>query len=288
MNRHAILYAILSAALFGISTPAAKVLLGSTNPEILAGLLYSGAGVGIAVLRRLAGSILAPPNAWEVSLGRADMPWLAGAIVAGGIVGPVLLLLGLTRTDAAAASLLLTLEGVATAFMAWFLFQENFDRRIALGMGFLVAGAAVLSWSGQTTVSNVAGPLAIIGACIAWGLDNNLTRKISLSDPLQIVELKGLVAGPVNIVLGLWIGGELPGVSPIIGATIVGFIGYGVTLALFVVALRHLGTARTAAYFSTAPVFGATASILALGESPNEPHTHWHEHDRLGVGRSAG
>ena len=164
MNRHAILYAILSAALFGISTPAAKVLLGSTNPEILAGLLYSGAGVGIAVLRRLAGSILAPPNAWEVSLGRADMPWLAGAIVAGGIVGPVLLLLGL-------ASLLLTLEGVATALMAWFLFQENFDRRIALGMGFLVAGAAVLSWSGQTTVSNVAGPLAIIGGvhCLGTG-----------------------------------------------------------------------------------------------------------------------
>jgi drug/metabolite transporter (DMT)-like permease len=266
MNRHAILYAILSAALFGISTPAAKVLLGSTNPEILAGLLYSGAGVGVAVLRRLAGSILAPPNAREVSLGRADMPWLAGAIVAGGIVGPVPLLLGLTRTHAAAASLLLTLEGVATALMAWFLFQENFDRRIALGMGFLVAGAAVLSWSGQTTVSNVAGPLAIIGACIAWGLDNNLTRKISLSDPLQIVELKGLVAGPVNIVLGLWIGGELPGVLPIIGATIVGFIGYGVSLALFVVALRHLGTARTVAYFSTAPLFGATASILALGE----------------------
>jgi drug/metabolite transporter (DMT)-like permease len=266
MNRHAILYAILSAALFGISTPAAKVLLGSTNPEILAGLLYSGAGIGVATLRRLGSSILVRPNAREVALGRGDIPWLAGAIVAGGIVGPVLLLLGLTRTDAAAASLLLTLEGVATAVIAWFLFGENFDRRIALGMGCLLAGAAVLSWSGQATVSNVVGPLAIIGACIAWGLDNNLTRKISLSDPLQIVELKGLVAGPVNIALGLWMAGELPDWPATVAAAIVGFLGYGVSLALFVIALRHLGTARTAAYFSTAPLFGAAVATLALGD----------------------
>jgi drug/metabolite transporter (DMT)-like permease len=266
MNHRAILYAFLSAALFGISTPAAKVLLGSTNPGILAGLLYCGAGIGVAVLRHLAGSILAPHDAREVGLGRADMPWLAGAILAGGVIGPVLLLVGLTRTDAAAASLLLTLEGVATALMAWFLFHENFDRRIALGMGCLVAGAAVLSWSGEITVSNLVGPLAIVGACIAWGLDNNLTRKISLSDPLQIVELKGLMAGPVNIALGLWMGGNLPGWTATIGAAIVGFLGYGVSLALFVVALRNLGTARTAAYFSTAPLFGAATAIIALGE----------------------
>jgi drug/metabolite transporter (DMT)-like permease len=266
MNHHAIFYAMLSAALFGLSTPAAKVLLGSINPEILAGLLYSGAGIGVAVLRRLAGFVLAPTYAREVSLGRADMPWLAGAIVAGGIVGPVLLMVGLARTEAAASSLLLTLEGVATALMAWFLFKENFDRRIALGMGCLVAGAAVLSWSGQATVSNVVGPLAVIGACIAWGLDNNLTRKISLSDPLQIVELKGLVAGPVNVALGIWMGGELPDWPATTGAAIVGFLGYGVSLALFVIALRNLGTARTAAYFSTAPLFGAAAAIVVLGE----------------------
>jgi len=266
MNHRAIFCAFSSAALFGISTPAAKALLGSTNPEILAGLLYCGAGVGVAVLRRLGGSILPPPNAREVGLGRADMPWLAGAIVAGGIIAPVLLLLGLTRTAAAAASLLLALEGVATALMAWFLFHENFDRRIALGMGCLVAGAAVLSWSGEITVSSVVGPLAIVGACIAWGLDNNLTRKISLSDPLQIVQLKGLVAGPVNVALGLWMGGELPSWPAITAAGIVGFLGYGVSLALFVVALRNLGTARTAAYFATAPLFGAVAAILGLGE----------------------
>jgi drug/metabolite transporter (DMT)-like permease len=183
----------------------------------------------------------------------------------------VLLLAGLTRTDAATASLLLTLEGLATALMAWFLFHEHFDRRIVLGMACLVAGVGILSWSGQPTLSSVLGPLAIIGACVAWGLDNNLTRKVSLSDPLQIVELKGLVAGPVNVGLGLWMGGKLPGIPTIVAAGMVGFLCYGVSLVLFVIALRHLGSARTSAYFSTAPFFGATAAILALGEPVTLP-----------------
>ena len=140
----------------------------------------------------------------ETPLSSADMPWLGGAIVAGGIVGPLLLMAGLSRTDAATASLLLTLEGVATAVLAWFVFHENFDRRVALGMACLVAGAIVLSWTGRPTLSGIIGPLAIAGACVAWGLDNNLTRKVSLADPLQIVELKGLIAGPFNLALGLW------------------------------------------------------------------------------------
>ena len=200
MNRTAVLYALVSAALFGVSTPAAKVLVGSVHPAVLAGLLYCGAGIGVAALRRALPSIIS--GAPEVALARAELPWLAGAIGAGGIVGPLLLMAGLARTDATAASLLLTLEGAATALMAWFIFHENFDRRIALGMACLVAGAAVLSWTGTLTLDSIVGPLAIVGACVAWGLDNNLTRKVSLADPLQIVELKGLIAGPVNLVLG--------------------------------------------------------------------------------------
>jgi drug/metabolite transporter (DMT)-like permease len=173
---------------------------------------------------------------------------------------------GLARTDAAAASLLLTLEGAATALMAWFVFHENFDRRIALGMCSLVAGAAVLSWSGTPTITSMVGPLAIVGACLAWGLDNNLTRKVSLADPLQIVQLKGLIAGPFNLVLGLILGASLPALSTVAVAGVVGFFGYGVSLALFVMALRHLGTARTGAYFSTAPFLGSVVAIVALGE----------------------
>ena len=265
MNRTAVLYALLSAALFGVSTPAAKGLVGTVDPVVLAGLLYCGAGIGVAMLRRLARAILAPA-ALEQVLRRQDVPWLAGAIFAGGIAGPVLLMLGLARTDAAAASLLLTLEGAATALMAWFIFHENFDRRIALGMVCLLTGAIALAWSGTPTLEGVIGPIAIVGACVMWGLDNNLTRKVSLADPLQIVQFKGLFAGPVNVALGLCAGASLPGLSVTLLAGLVGFLGYGVSLALFIVALRHLGAARTGAYFSTAPFLGAVVAIVALGE----------------------
>jgi drug/metabolite transporter (DMT)-like permease len=297
MNRRAVIIALLSAVLFGISTPAAKALLGTINPTILAGLLYCGAGFGIALLRRVAGGVLGG-KASQAPLERKDVPWLSGAIFFGGIVGPILLMLGLARTDAATASLLLTLEGVATALLAWFVFHENFDRRIALGMACLVAGALVLSWSGTPSMTGLLGPLAIVGACLAWGIDNNLTRKVSLADPLQIVEIKGLVAGPISLLLGLSIGAPLPGLSSATLAGIVGFFGYGVSLALFVVALRHLGTARTGAYFSTAPFIGAVVAVILLREPVTwqlaaagllmglgiwlhltERHDHEHEHE---------
>jgi drug/metabolite transporter (DMT)-like permease len=264
MNRAAVLYALFSAALFGVSTPAAKVLVGTVDPVLLAGLLYCGAGVGVAALRRVLPQIVS--GAPEVGLTRTELPWLAGAIVAGGVVGPLLLMVGLAHTDAASAALLLTLEGAATALMAWFIFRENFDRRIALGMVFLVAGAIVLAWTGVPSLAAVLGPLAIVGACVAWGLDNNLTRKVSLADPLQIVELKGLFAGPFNLILGLAAGAAFPSLTPALFAGAVGFLGYGVSLALFVVALRHLGAARTGAYFSTAPFLGSAAAVVALGE----------------------
>ncbi len=300
MNHHAVVLALLSAALFGISTPAAKSLLGSIDPAILAGLLYCGAGLGVAALRRVLRSRLREGGTREASLTRKDMPWLAGAIVAGGILGPLLLMLGMARTEAASAALLLTLEGVATALLAWFAFHENFDRRIALGMAFLVGGALVLSWSGTPSLSSLAGPLAIVGACLAWGLDNNLTRKVSLADPLQIVELKGLIAGPVNLLIGLAVGGHLPAPGAIAVAGLVGFVGYGVSLALFILALRHLGTARTGAYFSTAPFIGAIAAVIILREPLTiqlagagllmsigvwlhltEQHEHEHEHEDM-------
>lgn len=300
MNRNAVLLALAAAALFGISTPAAKALLGAIDPAVLAGLLYCGAGIGVAVLRRVGRPLFQPEAAGEAPLGRTDWPWLAGAIAFGGIAGPILLMIGLARTDAAAASLLLTLEGVATALLAWFVFHENFDKRVALGMLALVAGAVVLSWSSAPTWAGVLGPLAIAGACVAWGLDNNLTRKVSLADPLQIVELKGLIAGPVNLAIGLSAGGSLPPLSTGLVAGLVGFIGYGVSLALFVRALRDLGTARTGAYFSTAPFVGALAALVLLREPITlqlgaagllmaigvwlhltEVHEHEHEHEPM-------
>lgn len=300
MNPAAVLAALASAALFGVSTPAAKALLGVVHPVILAGLFYCGAGIGIALLRALAGPILNAPVARQQPLARQDYGWLAGAIALGGVAGPVLLMLGLARTPAATASLLLTVEGAATALLAWFVFHENFDRRIALGMACLVAGAATVSWSGTPTIESLAGPLAIIAACIAWGIDNNLTRKVSLADPLQIVQWKGLIAGPVNLLLGLWAGGSLPGALEMLVGALVGFVCYGVSLALFVVALRHLGTARTGAYFSTAPFIGAATAVIALQQPltvqlvaagtlmavgvwlhVTERHAHAHTHHRM-------
>jgi drug/metabolite transporter (DMT)-like permease len=300
MNPAAVLAALASAALFGVSTPAAKALLGVVHPVILAGLLYCGAGIGMALLRVLAAPVLNAPTARQPPLARQDYGWLAGAIALGGVAGPVLLMLGLARTPAATASLLLTVEGAATALLAWFVFHENFDRRIAFGMACLVAGAATVSWSGTPTVESLAGPLAIVGACIAWGIDNNLTRKVSLADPLQIVQWKGLIAGPVNVLLGLWAGGSLPGPLATLVGALVGFASYGVSLALFVFALRHLGTARTGAYFSTAPFIGAAAAVAALQQPltvellaagtlmavgvwlhVTERHAHAHAHRRM-------
>lgn len=298
MNKTAVLYALASAALFGASTPAAKLLIGSVHPAVLAGLLYCGAGIGIALLRRLFPAVAS--GAPEVALTRVELPWLAGAIAAGGVIGPLLLMTGLAHTRAATASLLLALEGAATALMAWFIFHEHFDRRIALGMLCLVAGALALAWTGTPTLDGLIGPLAIAGACVAWGLDNNLTRKVSLADPLQIVQLKGLIAGPFNLLLGLLAGASMPVPGTILAAGVVGFLGYGVSLALFVVALRHLGAARTGAYFSTAPFIGSTVAIVVLGDPLTvqfaiagllmavgvwlhltEQHEHIHEHEAM-------
>lgn len=252
--------ALASALLFGVSTPFAKFLLSDIGPWLLAGLLYLGAGVGLGLLGLF-------QKGERAKLSSAEWPWLLGAIVAGGVIGPVLLMLGLTGTPGASASLLLNAEGVFTALLAWFVFRENFDRRIALGMIAIVAGAAVLSWSGTLNFDAFWPPLAVLGACLFWGLDNNLTRKVSLSDARQITTIKGLVAGTTNTAIALALGAEIPSVPYILAAGLVGFLGYGVSLVLFVIALRHLGTARTGAYFSTAPFVGAIVAIPLLNEA---------------------
>lgn len=254
-----VLAALGAAILFGAGTPAAKLLLGPVSPWLLAGLLYLGSGLGLAALRLL-------QRAEPVSLTRSELGWLAGAIVSGGVVGPVLLMWGLANMPASGASLLLNAEGVFTALLAWFVFRENFDRRIALGMALIVAGAIVLSWPGDAGFGVALPELAVLGACLAWAIDNNLTRKVSLADATFVAMVKGLTAGVVNSELALLAGGTLPGTNILIAAGVIGFLGYGVSLALFVVALRHLGTARTGAYFSTAPFAGTLIAIPLLSE----------------------
>ena len=256
------LAALAAALLFGASTPFAKVLVAGVPPILLAGLLYLGSATGLWVVR------LVRDRGWRpVRLARAEWPWLAGAIASGGVLGPILLMYGLSRSSAADVSLLLNLEAVLTALLAWVAFHENADRRIVLGMALIVAGGVVLCWPrGAAAHGDLPGALAVAGACLCWAIDNNLTRKVSASDPLFIAATKGLVAGSTNLGLSLALGATLPPPAVVAAAMGVGFAGYGVSLALFVVALRGLGAARTGAYFSTAPFIGAALAILVLHE----------------------
>jgi drug/metabolite transporter (DMT)-like permease len=291
-----IVAALAAALLFGASTPFAKALVGAMPPILLAGLLYAGSGIGLWAVRLARDAGLNPAR-----LSSTEWPWLVGAIIAGGVLGPVLLMYGLTRTSAADASLLLNLEAVLTALLAWIVFGENADRRVALGMALIVAGGVALAWPGAGAGrTSVIGAFSVAGACACWALDNNLTRRVSASDPLFIAATKGLVAGITNIALGLTLGAQLPPPALSAAAMGVGFLGYGVSLVLFVLALRGLGSARTGAYFATAPFVGAAIAIVAFGEPVSwrlwlaaalmaagvwlhltEVHEHEHAHEAL-------
>ncbi len=287
--------ALGAAILFGASTPLTKLLLANISPWMLAGLLYLGSGLGLWLYRRLS-------HAAPIRLPRHEICWLSGAVLSGGVIAPVLLLLGLAGMPASGASLLLNAEGVFTALLAWFVFHENVDRRITLGMFAIVMGAVVLNlnWSEAIRLGSIWPALAILGACFAWGLDNNLTRKVSLNDATGIATIKGLVSGIVNLILALLLGATLPDLPLLGGALVLGFLAYGVSLTLFVLSLRHLGTARTGAYFSIAPFFGAALSIVLLNEPLTTPlllagllmaigvwlhlterHVHAHQHETL-------
>jgi drug/metabolite transporter (DMT)-like permease len=289
-------YALAAAFLFGISVPIAKIFVDGIDPLLLAGLLYLGSGLGLG----MAWAFQRKSSVREVSLTKKDIPWLLGACFAGGIVGPAFLMFGLTSTSGTSASLLLNFEGVFTALLAWFVFKENFDRRIVLGMISITLGGVILAWNGQPLAGVNWSLLAIVAACFAWGIDNNLTRKISASNPIQITAIKGLVAGGVNTVLALMLGAKLPGISILFGTGVLGLFGYGISLILFVLALRYVGSARTGAYFSSAPFFGACLALIIWPESFSpyfliaavlmglgvwlhltERHEHFHLHEPL-------
>jgi drug/metabolite transporter (DMT)-like permease len=250
--------ALGAAVLFGASTPVSKYLLGQISPWMLAGILYLGAGVGLWLFRMLRPS-------QEASLQRSDYPWLSAVVLIGGIAGPLLLMFGLARTSASQASLLLNLEGLATMGLAWIVFKENVDRRLLLGAFAILVGAVVLTWDG-TGLQFDRGAVLIACACLAWGIDNNLTRKISAADPVQIAMIKGLAAGVVNVSLALAVGASWPPGLLVAAGTVVGFIGIGLSLVMFMLGLRHLGAARTGAYFSLAPFVGAVLAIGLLQE----------------------
>ncbi|MBP2300483.1 DMT family transporter [Azospirillum picis] len=301
--------AILAAMLFGVGTPLAKLLVHDLSPWMLAGLLYLGSGLGLGLVR-LARALAGRGAGRERGIHGAEWLWLTAAVAAGGVAGPVLLMYGLTAAPASAASLLLNLEGVFTALLAWFAFKEGVDRRLVTGMAAIVAGAVVLSLSGDMGSGSTGrgsmdiaagwGAAAVAAACLMWAVDNNLTRKVSLANPVDIAIIKGLVAGSVNVGIAATLGSAMPAAPAVAAAMLVGLSGYGISLVLFVVALRQIGTARTGAYFSTAPFVGGAASLVIFGEPVTfglvaaavlmgfgvwlhltEDHDHEHEHDEI-------
>lgn len=264
-----ILLAAASAALFGLSTPFAKLLEQEIAPVMLASLFYLGTGIGFAVLS--ACSAAKKKQAKVLFLRRSDLAALSVVVTSGGIIAPICLMLGLSQSTATSASLLLNLEAVLTALIAWFYFHENCDRRIILGMLSITAGGALLSFNTNTdlaapTLTSISGPALIALACLGWAIDNNFTRKIAAADPQQIAMIKGLVAGLVNFALAMLLGQKLPSPETTVGALLIGFVGYGLSLVFYVKALRDLGNARTSAYFATAPFLGALTSLLIFQE----------------------
>jgi drug/metabolite transporter (DMT)-like permease len=301
------LIALLAAGLFGVSAPLAKLLTGTMAPGVLAGLLYLGSGIALALLQL--GRLAVRRAADESPLRGGDAPWLMGAIFFGGILGPLFLMWGLQHTTGAHASLLLGLEGIFTALLAALAFHEAIDRRVWIAAVLMVAASAVLVWPGaQGNEASWLGMAAVVAACSCWAIDNNVTRPISSADPVQITCIKGLAAGAFNLLLALSTGGALPDWLSVLAALAIGAVSYGLSLVLFILALRHLGSARTAAHFGSAPFFGA-AFAIALGEPvtvallvamalmalatwlvlterhehehTHEPmaHEHYHEHD---------
>lgn len=259
--------ALLSALLFGITTPVAKELLIGSHPLMVAGLLYAGSGLGLTLL-----VLVQERGSFHFGLSRSDRPWLAAAVAFGGVIAPALLMFGLSHADAAAASLLLNLEAVFTAVMAWAFFREATSGQVVLGFVLIFIGSLALVW--PTTLAGGQDPVAlaaIVGACLCWAADNNFTRRISGGDARAIAAVKGVAAGTTNIVLAGMLGATVPAMAHLSGALVLGFFGYGLSLVLFIYSLRNLGTARTGAYFATAPFIGSGVAILLYGQPVGWP-----------------
>ncbi len=248
-----------SAALFGLSAPVSKRLLPGVGSVMLAGLLYVGAGIGLTVVS------LASGRKWP-RLTRPDWGRLALIALVGGLIGPSLLMFGLRRLSGVAGSLLLNLEAVFTMALAVTFFGERMNRPEWLGASLIVIGAVVISYRPGEFTADWLGVLAIAGACLSWGLDNNLTQQVSSYDPISIVQIKTLSAGVGNVLLALAIGTR-PVSGRVLGSSLaVGFLCYGISIVLDVYALRFLGAAREAVFFATAPFLGAVAAVPILGD----------------------
>jgi drug/metabolite transporter (DMT)-like permease len=262
-----ILQALASALLFGASAPLSKLLLGSVEPIPLAALLYLGSGFGLLLLRLLLRSTSGPVTK-EARIRWSDAGWLTGAVLAGGVAAPILLMFGLRSTPASTASLLLNFEAVSTTMVAAFVFKESVGRRIWFAVGAITAACILLSWNPLGAWGFSLGATGVLLACVLWGVDNNLTRRISEKDPLSIVTIKGIASGTVSLCLAISTGSALPSPGTAGLALLLGFFSYGLSIVLFILALRGLGAARASAVFSGAPFAGALLAFFLFRDAP--------------------
>ena len=289
-----ILQALLAALFFGASAPLSKLLLGDVPPVLMAAFLYLGSGTGISLVKI---SQRLTRNQKEAGIKAPDIKWLAGAIISGGILAPIVLMISLQNTPASTASLLLNFEGVGTTLIALFFFRESISRRALAAIFTITLASIFLSTNFAGGFGLSLGALGVILACVLWGVDNNFTRNISAKDPLTIVAWKGLVAGIFSLFLGLFLGQELPPLITILSVLLLGFISYGLSTMLFIYSMRGLGAARTSALYGTAPLAGVllsfiifrdpitllfvfAATLMAAGALllANEEHAHFHIH----------
>jgi drug/metabolite transporter (DMT)-like permease len=289
-----ILQALLAALFFGASAPLSKLLLGEVPPVLMAAFLYLGSGTGISLVKL---SQKMTSHSKEAGIRRPDVGWLAGAIIAGGILAPIVLMVSLQVTPASTASLLLNFEGVATTLIALIFFRESISRRAFAAIFAITLASIFLSTNFKSGMGFSLGALGILLACTLWGLDNNFTRNISAKDPLTIVAWKGLVAGTFSLLLGLFLGQQLPSFRAILGILLLGFISYGLSTMLFIYSMRGLGASRTSALYGTAPLAGVILSILIFHDPitwsfilaallmvagalmlSSEEHAHFHIH----------
>lgn len=262
MDKKPILYILISASLFGLSSPLAKLLLKDVSPVTLAGLLYLGAFLGLFLYSIFTNNSI--HEAKTERLERKDIPWLAGAVLAGGVIAPISQMVGLNLISGFSTSLLLNLEGAATAMIAVFFFKENAGKRLWLALLCMTAAGVLLSWSPGESKFSVFGPLLILLAVVCWGIDNNLTHQISNKSPIQITYIKGLVGGAISLSIAVISGKTIPIDVTLLFALLLGALSYGISLVFFIKALAGLGASRTGVFFSLGPFVGALASIVIL------------------------
>src|SRR5215213_9848628 len=289
-----IIQALMAALFFGASAPISKLLLGDVPPVLMAAFLYLGSGTGISLIKLYQRFT---SNQKEAGIKRPDVLWLAGAIISGGILAPILLMISLKNTSASSASLLLNFEGVGTTLIALFFFRESISRRALAAIVAITLASIFLSTDFKNGFGFSLGAVGVIAACFLWGVDNNFTRNISAKDPLTIVAWKGLVAGTFSLLLGLVLGQQIPPLTTLLSILLLGFISYGLSTMLFIYSMRGLGAARTSALYGTAPLagvllsfvifndpitvlFGIAAVLMVAGAwmLANEEHAHFHIH----------